>query len=241
MVRVRADVLLVARGLAESRAKARAAIEAGGVLADGVLVTRASDLVDDGAQLHVAQAHPWVSRGGVKLAYALDTFGIDPRGRVCLDVGASTGGFTQVLLERGAARVTAVDVGSGQLHQTLRDHPRVVSLERTDARKLDRTLVPEPPSLIVCDVSFIGAVKALRVPLSLAAARADLVVLIKPQFEAGPGAGREGVLSEAVARTAAAVAIDQLRGLEGFEVMASVESPNRGGDGNLEILVWARR
>ena len=241
MARVRVDLLLVARGLAESRSKARAAIEAGGVRADGAIVARSSDLVDDSAALEMSPAHPWVSRGGVKLAFALDAFAIDPRGRVCLDIGASTGGFTQVLLERGAAHVYAVDVGSGQLHGSLRDDPRVTNLERTDARKLDGELIPSPPSLIVCDVSFIGAVKALGIPLSLAAPHADLIVLVKPQFEAGPGAGKDGVLGEAVARAAAAAAIEQLSGLERFEVVAAVDSPIRGGDGNLEMLAWARR
>lgn len=239
MARMRADLLLVAKGLAESRAKARAAIEAGGLRANGALVARPSDLVDEDAQLDMVAAHPWVSRGGVKLAGALDTFAVDPHGRVCLDVGASTGGFTQVLLSRGAARVYAVDVGADQLHSALRGDGRIVSLERTDARNLSRTLIPEAPSLVVCDVSFIGAVKALSVPLSLAAEHADLVVLIKPQFEAGPGMGR--VLAEDVAREAVRRATAQLDGLAGFHVIGVVDSPIRGGDGNLEFLVHARR
>jgi 23S rRNA (cytidine1920-2'-O)/16S rRNA (cytidine1409-2'-O)-methyltransferase len=239
MSRMRADLLLVARGLAESRAKARAAIEAGGVTANGARVQKASDLVEESAALELAPPHPWVSRGGVKLAHALDVFGIDPRGRVCLDVGASTGGFTHVLLARGAARVYAVDVGHGQLHASLRGDPRVVSLERTDARTLTRALIPEPPTLIVCDVSFIGAAKALATPLALAAEHADLVALIKPQFEAGPGKG--GVLSEEAARAAAAEAIAALDGQAGFRVVADTDSPIRGGDGNLEVLIHARR
>jgi len=168
MARVRADLLVVARGLAESRAKARAAIEAGGVLANGAVVMKASDLLDEDALLDVTPPHPWVSRGGVKLAAALDAFGIDPTGRVCLDVGASTGGFTHVLITRGAARVYAVDVGRDQLHPKLRGDARVTSLEQTDARTLTRALIPEPPTLIVCDASFIGATKVLAVPMSLA-------------------------------------------------------------------------
>lgn len=236
---MRADLLLVARGLAESRAKARAAIEAGGVTADGVRVERASDQIDEHAELAAAPAHPWVSRGGVKLAHALDAFGVDPASRICLDVGASTGGFTQVLLARDAARVYAVDVGRGQLHASLRDDPRVISLERTDARVLIRGQLPEPPTLVVCDVSFIGAAKALATPLSLAAERADVVALIKPQFEAGPGRG--GVLAEGDARLAAAQAIRGLDGVAGFDVVAVTESPIRGGDGNLEFLVHMRR
>lgn len=241
MTRVRADLLLVARGLAESRAKARAAIEAGGVTADGVLVAKPADLLNENAVLEMTAPHPWVSRGGVKLAAALDAFGVDPAGRVCLDVGASTGGFTEVLLSRGATRVYAVDVGSAQLHTRLREDARVVSFERTDARALTSAQIVDTPSLIVCDVSFIGALKALVVPLSLAAPNADLIALIKPQFEAGPNAGRDGVLSEEVARDAGAEAISRLDGAEGFHVVARVDSPIRGGDGNLELLVHAQR
>lgn len=241
MARIRADLLIVARGLAESRAKARAAIEAGGVTADGAPVTRASDLLAEDAALKVAPPHPWVSRSGVKLACALDTFGVDPAGRICLDIGASTGGFTQVLLARGAARVYAVDVGRGQLHASVRADPRVISLEGLDARALTRDLLPDAPSLLVCDVSFIGAAKALAVPLSLAAPDADLIVLIKPQFEAGPGAGKKGVLSEQEARSAAARALAELDGLQGFRVAGACDSPIRGGDGNFEMLVLVRR
>jgi 23S rRNA (cytidine1920-2'-O)/16S rRNA (cytidine1409-2'-O)-methyltransferase len=236
---MRADLLLVARGLAESRAKARAAIEAGGVVANGARVEKPADLIDESAVLEARAPHPWVSRGGVKLAYALEAFGIDPKGRVCLDVGASTGGFTQVLIAREAARVYAVDVGHGQLHAALRDNARVVNLERTDARALTRTQIAEAPTLVVCDVSFIGAAKALEIPLSLAAEHADLVALIKPQFEAGPGKG--GVLAEPEARAAAETAIRALDGAAGFRVVAQTDSPIRGGDGNLELLVHARR
>jgi 23S rRNA (cytidine1920-2'-O)/16S rRNA (cytidine1409-2'-O)-methyltransferase len=239
MTRIRADLLLVARGLAESRAKARAAIDARGVRADGALVAKPSDLIAEAAELEVTPAHPWVSRGGVKLAHALDEFHIDPAGRVCLDVGASTGGFTHVLLTRGATRVYAVDVGQGQLHATLREDTRVASLEKTDARQLTATLMPKPPSLIVCDVSFIGASKALATPLSLAAPDADLIVLIKPQFEAGPH--KNAVLDEAAARNAAQLAIDGLDGVEGFRFVAAIDSPIRGGDGNLERLAHFRR
>ena len=239
MARVRADVLLVEKGLAESRAKARAAIEAGGVKADGVRVGKPSDLLEDTAAIEVTPPHPWVSRGGVKLAFALDAFGIDPSGRVCLDVGASTGGFTQVLLSRGARRVYAVDVGRSQLHGTLRKQERVVSLEHTDARNLTSAHIDAPPSLIVCDVSFIGAEKALAVPLSLAAEHAELIVLVKPQFEAGPGKG--GVLEEGLAREVALRVKRELDGLQRFHVETMIDSPIRGGDGNLEMLLHARR
>ena len=239
MTRIRADLLLVTRGLAESRAKARAAIEAGGVLAEGVLVAKPSDLIALQAVLEVMPPHPWVSRGGVKLTHALDAFGVDPADRACIDVGASTGGFTQVLLSRGAARVYAVDVGHGQLHSSLQGDPRLVQLDKTDARALTRTLIPEPASLIVCDVSFIGVAKALGAPLALAGEHADLIALIKPQFEAGPGKG--GVLSEADARAVAAVAVAGLEHLQGFRNVSVIDSPIRGGDGNLERLLHARR
>lgn len=241
MSRMRADLLLVARGLVESRAKARAAIEAGGVLANGVAVAKPSDLLEESAALDVTPPHPWVSRGGVKLAAALDAFGVDPAGRTCLDVGASTGGFTHVLLTRGAARVYAVDVGRDQLHTSLRADPRVMGLEQTDARKLTRLQIPESPSLIVCDASFIGSAKVLATPFALAAERADAIVLIKPQFEAGPNAGRAGVLDRETARNAAQFAIDALDGLEHFRVVASIDSPILGGDGNLERLVHLKR
>lgn len=240
MPKVRADLLIVARGLAESRAKAQAAIAAGGVRADGDVVEKSSDLLAEDAVLEVAAAHPWVSRGGVKLAHALDEFGVSVLGRVCLDVGASTGGFTQVLIARGAAKVYAVDVGGGQLHASLLGDSKIVNLEQTDARALTRASVLEPPSLVVCDVSFIGAAKALRVPLSLAAEHADLIALIKPHFEAGPNASKSGVLDEATARAAAESAISALEGLERFRVLRKIESPIRGGDGNLEFLVHAR-
>ncbi|HRK65199.1 MAG TPA: TlyA family RNA methyltransferase [Terricaulis sp.] len=239
MARVRADLLLVSRGLVESRAKARAAIEAGGVCANGAVVEKASDLVEENAALEVEPAFPWVSRAGVKLAHALEIFGVDPAGRICLDVGASTGGFTDVLLSRGAARVYAVDVGQGQLHAKLRADARVVSLEQTDARGLTRALIAEPPTLVVCDVSFIGAAKALAVPLALAAPRADLVTLIKPQFEAGPH--KNAILPETQAREAAQSALAQLEGLEGFRRVALADSPIRGGDGNLELLAHFRQ
>ena len=242
MTRMRADLLLVARGLAESRAKARAAIESGGVTANGAAVEKAADLIEENADLTLAPPHPWVSRAGVKLAHALDAFGVDPAGRVCLDVGASTGGFTHVLLTRGAAHVYAVDVGTGQLHASLRDNARVTNLERTDARALTRAQIVAPPSLIVCDASFIGALKVLLGPLQLAAPSADLIVLIKPQFEAGPKAGsKAGVLDEDTARAAAAQSIDALEGVEGFRKVAVSDSPIRGGDGNLELLLHMRR
>ncbi|HVZ98782.1 MAG TPA: TlyA family RNA methyltransferase [Caulobacterales bacterium] len=241
MARTRADLLLVARGMAASRSQARAAIEAGGVAANGVPIRKPSELVDESAVLDFAPAHPWASRAGLKLAHALDAFLIDPAGRVCLDIGASTGGFTDVLLARGAERVIAIDVGVGQMQPRLAAHPRVHMRERTDARSLTRENLPEAPTLVVCDASFISAAKVLAAPLSLAAPSADLVVLVKPQFEAGPGRVKSGVLEERTARRVAREAMAALNGLEGFRFVAAAESPILGGDGNLEVLAHYRR
>ncbi|MFN7306255.1 MAG: TlyA family RNA methyltransferase, partial [Acetobacteraceae bacterium] len=194
----RADLLLVATGLAESRARAQALILAGKVFTDGKRVEKAGDLLADGAPLDVrGQDHPWVSRGGLKLAHALGHFGLKPEGRVCLDLGASTGGFTDVLLHHGAAKIYAVDVGHGQLAWKLRQDPRVVVLEKTNARYLDSTAIPEPIGALVCDASFIGLRTILPAPLALCAPGAFAVALIKPQFEAGPGqVGKGGVVRD---------------------------------------------
>lgn len=234
-------MLLVERGLFESRAKARAAIEAGRVFADGRPVARASDLIGTHAQIAAQAAHPWVGRGALKLVHALDLWPITVEGRVVLDVGASTGGFTEVCLARGAARVYAVDVGQGQLHASLAADPRVVSLEGVDARRLDASLAPEPPALVVCDASFIGLSKVLPVPLSLAAPGADLVALVKPQFEAGPGGvGKGGLVKDPAVRAAALDSARRFLQASGWRVLGEAESPIAGGEGNLEYLVWAR-
>jgi 23S rRNA (cytidine1920-2'-O)/16S rRNA (cytidine1409-2'-O)-methyltransferase len=186
--------------------------------------------------------HPWVGRGGVKLAHALDAFAIDPAGAVALDVGASTGGFTDVLLARGAARVYAVDVGHGQLAWKLRNDPRVVVLERTNARRLSRTQVPEPPTLIVADVSFISLTLALPAALALAAPGASLVALVKPQFEVGRGeVGKGGIVRDpALHQAACRRARTFLEGV-GWTVAGVTESPILGADGNREFLIAARR
>jgi 23S rRNA (cytidine1920-2'-O)/16S rRNA (cytidine1409-2'-O)-methyltransferase len=189
-VKKRLDVLLVERGLAESRAQAQALVLAG--LVPGH--EKAGEQVDESAELTVASPPPYVSRGGEKLAHALDAFGVDPAGRDCLDVGASTGGFTDVLLQRGAARVIALDVGRGQLHPRLRDDPRVTVLERTNARELSELLFE--PELVTCDVSFISLRKALPPALELALRGWEAVVLVKPQFEAGRGEARRGVVRD---------------------------------------------
>jgi 23S rRNA (cytidine1920-2'-O)/16S rRNA (cytidine1409-2'-O)-methyltransferase len=242
VARKRADVLLVERGLFESRAKARAAIEAGGVTADGRVVAKASEAIDEAAAIAAAPAHPWVGRGALKLAHALALWPVAVEGRVALDVGASTGGFTEVCLAQGATRVYAVDVGRGQLHPKLAADPRVISLEGVDARTLTPELVPDPPGLIVTDVSFIGLAKALPAALGLAAPGADLVALVKPQFEVGPDrVGKGGIVKDAVAQAAA---LDEVRAfLEavGWRVRATADSPIAGGDGNLEYLLWAKK
>ena len=235
-------MLLVARGLFDSRAKARAAIEAGGVTADGRPVTKAAELIADDAEIQAKAAHPWVGRGGLKLSHALDLWPITVRDRVVLDVGASTGGFTQVCLARGAARVYAVDVGRGQLHPTVLADPRVVSLEGTDARDLTPALICEPPGLIVADVSFISLEKAMPAALTLAAPGADLVALVKPQFEVGHGrVGKGGIVTDAAARAATLAAIQAFVTAAGWSVRDSTDSPIDGGDGNREYLLWARK
>ncbi|MGE0750430.1 MAG: TlyA family RNA methyltransferase [Variibacter sp.] len=239
--RKRADVLLVERHLFESRAQAQAAIAAGLVMADGAVVGKASERLASEAQLVAQPAHPWVSRGGVKLAAALDRFGFDPRGCVCLDVGASTGGFTQVLLARGAAHVTAVDVGSGQLHASLRADRRVTSLEQTDVRTLAAAALSAPAEVIAIDVSFISLKQVLPTATALAAPAAALVALIKPQFEAGRAALKKGIVRDPAVH--AAVCDDIARHVEalGWRVCGVMPSPIHGGDGNAEFLIGARR
>jgi 23S rRNA (cytidine1920-2'-O)/16S rRNA (cytidine1409-2'-O)-methyltransferase len=240
MAQVRADVLLVRRGLFESRAKAQAAIAAGGVRADGMTVSRPSQMLDEAADIVAAPAHPWVGRGALKLDHALGLWPVEVAGRVVLDVGASTGGFTEVCLARGAARVYAVDVGHGQLHPSLAGDPRVVDLPGTDARVLDATFVPQSPSLIVTDVSFISLTKALPAAIELAAPGADLVALVKPQFEVGPGGlGKGGLVRDPAARQAAVETVVAWLEGRGWRVKATAESPILGGEGAIEHLLWA--
>ncbi len=238
----RLDIELVKRGLFSTRAQAQAAIEAGKVKVDGIIAAKPGLAVRPDAVIEAEAAHPWVSRGGVKLAHALDVFGVSPEGRACLDVGASTGGFTDVLLSRGARRVTAVDVGRDQLHPKLRADERVVSFEGTDARELTAELVGESPALVVCDASFIGLAKVLGKALSLVAPGADLIALFKPQFEVGPThVGKGGLVTDAVATDKAAAAVEDWLGSQGWELIAWTASPIAGGDGNQERLLHARR
>jgi 23S rRNA (cytidine1920-2'-O)/16S rRNA (cytidine1409-2'-O)-methyltransferase len=237
--RLRIDRLLVNRGLFDSRAKAQAAIEAGLVVVDGRQIAKASEAVAADADIQASAAHPYVSRGGLKLAAALDRFGFDPKGRVCLDVGASTGGFTQVLLERGARQVYAVDVGSGQLHESVKARPEVVSLEQTDIRSLSPARLSEPPDLVVADVSFISLKLVLPDALALTASKAQLVALIKPQFEAGRAQLKKGIVRDAAVHSAVCDNIAGLVASLGWRVIDIIPSPIAGGDGNEEFLLGA--
>ncbi|KCZ89210.1 TlyA family RNA methyltransferase [Hyphomonas jannaschiana] len=236
----RADRLLVTLGLFESRASARAAIEAGLVRADGVQVTKPAQDISADAVIEADPAHPYVSRGGLKLAHGLEAFGIDPAGQACLDIGASTGGFTEVLLLNGARHVTAVDVGRGQLHPRIAADPRVTNLEATDARSLTPDRLPEAPTLLVCDASFISLEKLLEVPLSLAAPVADFVGLFKPQFQVGRDhVGKGGIVTDLAAADAAAERFEVWMKEKGWPIHAWTASPISGGDGNAERLFHA--
>jgi 23S rRNA (cytidine1920-2'-O)/16S rRNA (cytidine1409-2'-O)-methyltransferase len=238
----RLDALLVARGLAPTRAKAQALILAGLVEVEGRAAEKSGEAFDEDARIAVAgPEHPYVSRGGVKLAAALEHFGIDPSGHVCLDVGASTGGFTDCLLQRGAARVYAVDVGHGQLDARLRADPRVVVRERVNARALSSAEVPETVSLAVIDVSFISLRLILPAVVPLVEPAGAVVVLVKPQFEAGRGEVPRGgvVRSEATRRRVLEEVENAGRGLD-LEVLGSLESPIRGARGNTEFLLGFR-
>jgi len=242
--RRRLDQAMVERGLADSRSRARALIEAGLVTIDGVAADKPSRTVTaDAAIALTGLDHPWVSRGGVKLVHALDLFGIPVAGRVALDIGASTGGFTDVLLARQAQRVYAVDVGHGQLAPRLRADPRVMVLERVNARHLTAAEVPELAGLLVSDASFIGLEVLLPACLDRAAPGADLVALIKPQFEVGPGlVGKGGVVKDPALHQATCARISAwLDARPGWRVRGLTESPIRGPDGNVEFLIHARR
>jgi 23S rRNA (cytidine1920-2'-O)/16S rRNA (cytidine1409-2'-O)-methyltransferase len=240
----RADQLLVEQGLAESRAKAQALILAGLVSAAGRRIDKAGMSLAEDAELTVAgRDHPWVSRGGLKLVQALDHFALDPAGLVALDIGASTGGFTDVLLARGATLVHAVDVGRGQLAWKLRQDPRVVVHEGVNARYLSRAAIAEPIDLVTCDASFIGLATVLPAPLALAAEHAALVALIKPQFEAGPKeVGKGGVVRDPAVHRAVCERIAAWLGAQpGWRVLGITESPITGPAGNREFLIYARR
>lgn len=239
----RADVFLVEEGFAASRAEAQAAIAAGKVRADGEIIAKPAQLLPDAVRVEYAAAHPYVSRGALKLIAALDRFAISPEGSVCLDIGASTGGFTDVLVARGATKVYAVDVGHGQLHEKLARDPRVVVLEGVNARGLNAAVIPEAPQLIVADVSFISLKLALPAALALAKSGARLIALIKPQFEVGRAKlGKGGIVKSETDRQQAVDDIAAwLTHAQGWIVEGTMETPIAGGDGNREYLIAARK
>lgn len=240
----RADLALVERGLVESRAKAQALIMAGLVFQGEARVAKAGQPIKEDAPLEVrGRDHPWVSRGGLKLAKALEVFAVDVTGAIAIDVGASTGGFTDVLLANGAARVYAVDVGHGQLAWKLQTDPRVIVLDRTNARALSTEQVPEPADVIVCDASFIGLKTVLPAALALAGADAWCLALIKPQFEVGRGRlGKGGVVRDPALHEEVCSEIRAwFEGLGNWQVAGITESPITGPEGNREFLIAARR
>ncbi len=243
MAKLRADQLLLDRGLVESRARAQALILAGLVFSDTRKVDKAGQMFSPDAPLDVrGRDHPWVSRGGVKLAHGLDHFGWDVAGAVAIDVGSSTGGFTDVLLTRGAVRVYAVDSGTNQLAWKLRDDGRVKVLEQTSARILTAAHIPEPVDLIVCDASFISLAKVLERPLSFAKAGARLLALIKPQFEAGRAeVGKGGVVRNPDIHARVCGEVAAWVGAQGWTVAGTVPSPITGPQGNVEFLIAATR
>lgn len=244
MARVRVDVALVERGLVESRAKAQAVILAGLVYSDTRRIDKAGDQIPADAPLHLkGQDHPWVSRGGLKLVKGLDCFAIDPAGLTAIDVGASTGGFTDVLLTRGAAKVYAVDVGHGQLAWKLRQDPRVVVMEKTNARHLTAATIPDPLDLVVCDASFIGLEVVLPAAMALTRPGARMVALIKPQFEVGKGrVGKGGVVRDPALHDEVCERIRAwIDSLPGWQVLGITDSPILGPEGNKEFLIGASR
>jgi 23S rRNA (cytidine1920-2'-O)/16S rRNA (cytidine1409-2'-O)-methyltransferase len=243
MKKLRADQLLVTRGLAESRTRAQALIMAGAVFSGEKKIAKPGDTLAEDAPLEVrGKDHPWVSRGGIKLDHALSYFGLDVTGAIALDVGSSTGGFTDVLLTRGAAKVYAVDVGTNQLAWKLRQDDRVVVHEQTNARTLDRSIIPEPVDIIVCDASFIGLAKVLEAPLKLARPGAKLVALIKPQFEAGrEEVGKGGVVRDPVVHDRVCAQARAWVESQGWAVLGITPSPITGPEGNVEFLLGAQK
>jgi 23S rRNA (cytidine1920-2'-O)/16S rRNA (cytidine1409-2'-O)-methyltransferase len=239
--KVRADQLLVARGLAESRTRAQALILAGNVFAGDKRVAKAGDLLAEDAVLTVkGRDHPWVSRGGIKLDHGLTHFGFDVTGAVALDVGSSTGGFTDVLLSRGAAKVYAVDVGTNQLAWKLRSDPRVAVHEQTNARELTSEIIPEPIDIVVCDASFISLAKVLDAALDLARPGAKLVALVKPQFEAGrQEVGKGGVVRDPAVHRRVCDAAAKWVESRGWNILGIEQSPITGPEGNVEFLLGA--
>jgi len=240
-VKIRADQLLVRRGLAESRSRAQALIMAGVVFSGEKKLAKAGDMLSQDAALEVrGKDHPWVSRGGIKLAHGLDFFGFDVSGAVALDVGSSTGGFTDVLLARGAARVYAVDVGTNQLAWKLRQDPRVIVLEQFNARYLTPEHIPEPVDVITCDASFISLSKVLETPLNFTRSGSRLIALVKPQFEAGRAeVGKGGVIRDPVVHARVCASASDWVESQGWKVVGMTPSPITGPEGNVEFLLGA--
>lgn len=243
MAKIRADQLLVERGLAESRTRAQALIMAGHAYSGDRKVEKAGQMLAADAPLELkGRDHPWVSRGGIKLAHALEYFAIDVAGKVAMDVGSSTGGFTDVLLTNGATRVYAVDSGTNQLAWKLRSDPRVIVHEQTSARILTPDHIPEPIDIIVCDASFIALAKVLERPLIFAAPGATLAALIKPQFEAGQAeVGKGGVVRDPAIHDRVCAEVEQWVTAQGWRVEGIVPSPIKGPEGNVEFLIAAHR
>ncbi len=243
MPKIRADLMLVEHGLAESRARAQAIILAGQAYVGDRKIDKAGQLIAEDAAISVkGRDHPWVSRGGIKLAHGLAHFGWDVAGAVAIDVGSSTGGFTDVLLTNGAAKVYAVDSGTNQLAWKLRQDPRVIVHEQTSARILTAAHIPEPVDLVVCDASFIGLTKVLETPLTFAKPQARLMALIKPQFEAGrDDVGKGGVVRDPAIHARVCAEVTAWLTAKSWEVDGIVESPITGPEGNIEFLIAAHR
>ena len=243
MKKLRADQLLVSRGLAESRTRAQALIMAGAVFSGERKLAKAGEMLAEDAPLEVrGKDHPWVSRGGIKLDHGLTHFGFDVTGAVALDVGSSTGGFTDVLLSRGAAKIYAVDVGTNQLAWKLRQDPRVMVHEQTNARSLDSSIVPDEVDIVVCDASFIGLAKVLEAPLKLARRGAKLVALIKPQFEAGrEEVGKGGVVRDPDVHERVCAEAKVWIESQGWSALGITPSPITGPEGNVEFLLGAEK
>jgi 23S rRNA (cytidine1920-2'-O)/16S rRNA (cytidine1409-2'-O)-methyltransferase len=243
VARIRADLLLVSRGLVESRTRAQALIMAGSVFSGDRKLAKAGEMLADDALLEVrSKDHPWVSRGGIKLDHGLEHFGFDVTGAIALDVGSSTGGFTDVLLSRGVKKVYAVDVGTNQLAWKLRQDARVIVHERTNARSLDRSVIPEPIDILVCDASFISLSKVLEAPLKLVRPGAKLVALIKPQFEAGrEEVGKGGVVRDPAVHQRVCEEVREWLSSMGWAVVGMEPSPIKGPEGNVEFLIGAEK
>lgn len=239
---IRADKYLVDKGYFETRARAVAAIKAGRVNVNGTPLKKPSQNIADGANIEAQAAHPWVSRGGIKLAHALEVSGFNVRGKAALDVGASTGGFVDVLLSHGAEKVYAVDVGRGQLHDKLRSDARVISMEGTDARHLEASVFNPLPCVIVCDASFISVMKVLKRPLTLMESDAQLITLVKPQFEVGrDNIGKGGIVKSQIDAETSLQKVKNWMEAQGWCVEGTDMSPITGGSGNTEYLLWAHK